>query len=261
MGRTFCLRKLARMSCNGELTLGDAHGLQLIGRGRWSRKSAKAKLVHIVVVVEAGLAQGLVKLLQIGRHHAIAQLHRRARILHGPIVDDHQLLHVVRNRRARVARQLRRITPAARRLQKCSSNRNPTRTSQQLSSSGNADRLSGLHAVLPTAFSAVAATPRNRPAEVADINLGLSARAFNPRQNCLPHALTDRRIFPFLHIYSTPRQDSKQFIASTSRGYYCSGQQAEHRAAAPESWSADRTQLIDASTRFPAHRQLRESGR
>src|ERR1035437_2433287 len=35
----------------------------------------------------------------------------------------------------------------------------------------------------------------------------------------------------------------------------------EPQGGAPESWFADRTQSIDASTRFPAHRQPREAGR
>src|ERR1039457_7120333 len=33
------------------------------------------------------------------------------------------------------------------------------------------------------------------------------------------------------------------------------------QGGAPESWFADRTQSIDASTRSPAHRQPREAGR
>jgi hypothetical protein len=56
----------------------------------------------------AGLAQRLVELLQLGRHHAVAQIHRRRRILHRPVVDHHQLLHIVRNRSARIRGQLRR---------------------------------------------------------------------------------------------------------------------------------------------------------
>jgi hypothetical protein len=52
--------------------------------------------------------QRLVKPLEFGRHDAVAQVHGRSRVLHGPIIDDHQLLHIVRNGGAGIGGQLSR---------------------------------------------------------------------------------------------------------------------------------------------------------
>ena len=126
------------MSCGRKLPLRDPHRLQRVAPGRWPEQR-KCQLVHILIDrfarvrarlarrqnrLQRELAQRLVKLLQLRRHHAVAQIHRRRRILHRAVVDHHQLLHIVRNRSARIGRQLRcRRRHNRRQHHRC--NRNP----------------------------------------------------------------------------------------------------------------------------------------
>ena len=106
------------MSCHVKLALRDSHRLQRVASAD-GRNSAKASSSTSWLSFNPDLVRASSKLFQLRRHHAIAQIHRRRRILHRPVVDHDQLLHIVRNRPAGIRRQLRRL----RRLAAASSNR------------------------------------------------------------------------------------------------------------------------------------------
>ena len=110
VGFIFCLRKLARMSCASETGPAAIPTVSAVAARRGPERAQKPVDPHrdsrSVLT-----SQGLVELLQFRRHHAVAQIHGRRRVLHRTVVDHHQLLHIVRNRRAGIRGQLRRRKP------------------------------------------------------------------------------------------------------------------------------------------------------
>jgi hypothetical protein len=78
-----------------------------------------SQLLDIVVFVQAGVFQRIFKALELGRHHALAQIHGRVGVLHRVVVDGHQLLHIMRNGGACIGGQLRRLRRDSRGKQDC----------------------------------------------------------------------------------------------------------------------------------------------
>ncbi len=68
------LAEVGQNIVHGELSLGDTDGQERVAAGRGAEER-EGQLVHVVVVVQPGLGQRLVELLQLGRHDAVAQIH------------------------------------------------------------------------------------------------------------------------------------------------------------------------------------------
>ena len=68
---------------------------------------SEGQLFDIVVLIEAGALERLLELLELRRQDAGLQIHGGRRVLHRAVIDDDDLLHIVRNGGARVAVELR----------------------------------------------------------------------------------------------------------------------------------------------------------
>ncbi len=97
LGNQLLLLEIGHDTGEIELSLGNANRFKFVAGSRQA-KEGKRKLIHVVIVVQSGLAERVVELLEIRRHHLIAQFHRCIRILHCPVIDHHQLLHFMGNR-------------------------------------------------------------------------------------------------------------------------------------------------------------------
>ncbi len=106
-GLHLLLAEVGHNILHGKLPLGNADGAQLFAITAGAEEG-KGQLLDIVVLVQAGLLQRLFKAFELGRHDARAQIHGRRRVLHGVVVNGHQLLHIMRNGGAGFGGQLRR---------------------------------------------------------------------------------------------------------------------------------------------------------
>ena len=102
-GLTFCLRKLAMMSIDVELALGDADRLKLSSRRAGHAKERKGQLSTSWLSFRPDLRSASSNCLRSGGITRSRKLHGRVGVLHGAIVDHNQLLHIVRNGGARIA--------------------------------------------------------------------------------------------------------------------------------------------------------------
>ncbi len=67
---------------------------------------SEGQLFNVVVLIEAGGAESLLQLLQLRRKHTRLEIHRGWRVLHGVVIDDDQLLNILRNCGARILAEL-----------------------------------------------------------------------------------------------------------------------------------------------------------
>ena len=89
-----------------ELPLRKTDDPRGVAGGALGTEGGEGQLIHVMVVVHAGDLQRLLQALQLRRHHLVLQLHGGGRVLHGPVIDHDQLLHIVGDGRASIAAQL-----------------------------------------------------------------------------------------------------------------------------------------------------------